>query len=132
MEWFLYLVVLVFALLIVTIGCKPGDGGDEDMEIRLAPIHGVRVNIAESYPPQVFVFMKGGLPDACTTLHKASIEHHDNTIDITVSTKRLKGKMCAQIYSYFEENVALGSDFASGEIYTANVNEYKPIAFALP
>ncbi len=132
MKRFLYLAVLVLALLVVTIGCKPGGEGDEDMEIRLAPIHEVQVNIAESYPPQVFVFIKGGLPDACTTLHKATIERHENTIDITVSIKRLKGKIYAQIYSYFEENVALGSDFASGEIYTVNVNEYKPIVFALP
>jgi len=132
MKRFLYLKVLVLALLVVTIGCKPGGGGDEDMEIRLAPIHEVQVNIAESYPPQIFVFIKGGLPDACTTLHKTNIGRHDNTIDITVSIKRLKGKICAQIYSYFEENVALGSDFASGEIYTVNVNEYKPITFALP
>jgi hypothetical protein len=49
-----------------------------------------------------------------------------------MNIKRPKGKICAQIYSYFEENVALGSDFASGEIYTVNVNEYKPITFTLP
>jgi len=131
MKRFLYLAVLIFALLVVTIGCKPGDGGEENLEIRLAPIHEVQVNIAESYPPQIFVYIKGGLPDACTTLHKANTERHDSTIDITVSIKRPKGKVCAQVYSYFEENVALGSDFASGETYTVNVNEYKPTTFVL-
>ena len=95
----------------------------EGVEIRLAPIHEVRVNIAESYPPQVFVYIKGGLSDACTTFYKLTTERSGNTIYITVIIQRPKGAICAQVYGFFEQNVNLGSDFTSGETYTARVND---------
>ena len=104
------------------VGCDSDVDGNE-LEIRLAPIHEVRVNIAESYPPQVFVYIRGGLADSCTTFHETSTERISNTINITVTTQRPKGAQCAQVYGYFEENVPLGSDFVSGETYTINVND---------
>lgn len=95
----------------------------EEVEIRLAPIHEVKVNIAESYPPQVFVYIKGGLNDACTTFHQLTVERSGNTIYIEVATQRPKGAICAQVYGFFEQNVNLGSDFTSGETYTVKVND---------
>jgi inhibitor of cysteine peptidase len=96
----------------------------EDLEIRLAPIHEVRVNIAESYPPQVIVYVEGGLSDGCTTFHSLKTERNGDTINIEVTTQRPKGAVCAQVYGFFEKNVNLGSDFVSGETYTINVNDY--------
>ncbi len=59
------LILLVLALAVVTVaaaGCKPpGDG--QEIEIRLAPIHEVEVSIAETFPEQIFVYIKGGLAD---------------------------------------------------------------------
>jgi len=96
----------------------------KDWEIRLAPIHEVRVNIAESYPPQVIVYIKGGLSDSCTTFHNLKTERNGNTINIEVTTQRPKGAVCAEVYGFFEKNVNLGSDFVSRETYTINVNDY--------
>jgi hypothetical protein len=95
----------------------------EEVELRRAPIHEVKVNIAESYPPQVFVYIKGGLSDACTTFYKLTTERSGNTIYITVIVQRPKGAICAQVYGYFEQNVSLGSNFISGETYTVRVND---------
>jgi hypothetical protein len=95
----------------------------EELELRLAPIHEVKVNIAESYPPQVFVYVKGGLSDGCTTFHQLTTERSGNTIYIEVTTQRPKGAICTQVYSFFEQNVNLGSDFTSGETYTLRVND---------
>jgi len=95
----------------------------QELEIRLAPIHDVQVNIAESYPPQVIVYIKGGLSDGCTTFHELTIEHHGNATDIEVTTQRPKGAVCTEVYGFFEKNVNLGSDFTSGETYTVNVND---------
>jgi len=118
-----YLVVLVLVVIAFTaLGCLSCNGGQE-MEISLAPIHDVQVNVAESYPPQVFVYIKGGLPDSCTTLHGYEVKSGGDTIDIAVYNQRPKGTICAQMYSYFEENVDLGSDFVSGQTYTINVND---------
>jgi hypothetical protein len=114
---------------LVLIGLMPATiaGGccfvEGEIEIQPAPIHEVRVNIAESYPPQVFVYIKGGLADSCTTFHELSTERSGNTIDITVTTQRPRDKQCAQVYGFFEQNVGLGSDFVSGETYTVNVND---------
>ena len=121
---------LTLVLAIVSLaGCQSSatsvpNTGEQEMEISRAPIHEVQVNIAESYPPQVIVYIKGGLSDSCTELHAVSVAPRaGNTINIEVTTERPKDKACAQVYSYFEENVNLGSDFTSGETYTINVND---------
>jgi hypothetical protein len=103
--------------------------GRSEMEIRLAPIEEVRVSIAESFPVQVFIHIRGGLADACTTLNEVKTKRNGSTINIEVTTKRPKDAICAQVYSTFEENVALGSDFTSGETYTVNVNDSKSVTF---
>ena len=118
----------------VSFGCQPAAEepvGEDDMVIRLAPIEEVRVNIAESFPVQIFVYIRGGLADACTTLHEVKTERSDSTINIEVTTQRPKDTVCAQVYSTFEENVALGSDFTPGETYTVNVNDAKPVTFVV-
>jgi hypothetical protein len=57
----------------------PQFAGRSEMEIKPAPIEEVRVNIAESFPVQVFVYIKGGLADACTTLHEVKSERNNTT-----------------------------------------------------
>ena len=121
----MYLCVLVLVILaLATTGCRTGNNEDE-AEIRPAPIHEVDVRIAESFPPQVFVYIKGGLADSCTTFNELTTKQRDNIIDIEVTTQRPRDTECAQVYSFFEKNVALGSDFTSGETYIINVNNEK-------
>ena len=118
-----YLAMLALILIVVTtVGCQP-EVDEQEIEIRPAPIHEVQINIAESYPPQVFIFIKGGLADGCTTFHELTTERSGNTINIKVTTQRPKEAICAQVYGYFEKNVALGTDFNSGETYIVNVND---------
>ncbi len=123
MKRILCIAMLVSLPIIVTAVSCQSTPGESELEIRPAPIHEVRVNIAESYPPQVFVYIKGGLADSCTTFHELTTERSGNSVDITVTTQRPKDAVCAQVYSFFEENVPLGSDFTSGETYTLNVND---------
>ena len=97
--------------------------GEGDIEISLAPIHEVDVRFAESYPVQIFVYIKGGFADGCTTFHALTEERDGNNINIEVTTQRPKDAICTQVYGYFEKNVALGSDFVTGETYTVTVND---------
>jgi inhibitor of cysteine peptidase len=116
-----WLVVISILLLVATaVACRPGG---QQLEIRLAPIHEVRVALAESYPPQVIVYIQGGLSDGCTTFHELKTERSGNTVNITVTTQRPRDAICTQVYGYFEKNVNLGSDFVSGQTYTINVND---------
>lgn len=127
------LFMAIIGLLIGTLGigaCKETDS-QSDIVISRAPIHEVRVSIAESYPPQVFVYIKGGLADGCTTLHELEVERSGNTINIEVTTQRPRDAQCTQVYGYFEKNVNLGTDFVSGGTYTINVND-KTTTLAMP
>ena len=119
-------VLLAMVVLIaVTAGCQLGtvSTDEQDIEISLAPIHEVDVNWSMSYyPPRVFVFIQGGLADAATSPHEITVERSDNTVNITVTTKRPKDAAAAQVYGYFEEIVDLGEDFTVGDTYIVNVN----------
>lgn len=101
----------------------PVQSGTGELEIRLAPIHEVQINIAESYPPQVMLYIEGGLSDGCTTFHELTKERDGNVINIRVTTQRPKDAICTQVYGFFEKNLNLGTDFTSGEEYTIQVND---------
>ncbi|QNT76782.1 hypothetical protein [Dehalogenimonas etheniformans] len=95
-----------------------------DVEIKLAPIDEVKVYIMKSNPPQIGVYIKGGLSDGCTTFHNIETTREGNTVNIKVTVQRPKGVDCPAIYTWFEKDVNLGTDFAFGTIYTLNVNGY--------
>ena len=96
----------------------------DDVEISLAPIHEVKVSIMKSNPPQIGVYIKGGLRDGCTTFHNVAIAREGNTVSIKVTTQHHREVFCPAIYIYFEKNINLGSDFTIGTNYTLNVNDY--------
>ena len=96
----------------------------DDIEISLAPIHEVEVLFMESYPVQVGVHIQGGFRDGCTTFHDAVVTREEDTINIEVTVQKPKDAVCPAVYTYFEENLNLGSNFASGTTYTLTVNDY--------
>jgi hypothetical protein len=115
---------LLFVLTTVLFapGCgSPEDG--EDIEIKPAPIHEVNISFAKSLPPQVIVYIKGGLPDGCTTFRELKTGRTDKTVKITVTVQRPKEAICTEIYGFFERNENIGSDFIAGETYTVIVND---------
>jgi len=116
--------VLIITLVLVSmVSLLPGCQVDEpDLEIKPAPIHEIQVSIAESFPEQIFVYIKGGLAGSCTRFHDLSTERAGNTIIIEVTTERPRDAICAQVYSYFEKNINLGTDFTSGQTYTVDLN----------
>jgi len=140
----------LIAIMIITIGCqweKPelettvttfsptvtsGFPGEEpELEIELAVIYDCLVSFDESSPPQGFVYLRGALPDSCTTLHEIKIEYLDlppeihsggSFVRITVTTQRPKDAECTPVYSFFEEHLTLSIDFIRGETYLLEVN----------
>jgi hypothetical protein len=111
---------LFVVLLLIAPGCKAKTG---TLEIKPAPIHEVDIRFGESFPVQVFVYIKGGLSDGCTTYKGVNTTRQDAIIEITVSVQHPVNRMCTVIYGYFEQNVTLGSDFVSGKTYTLKVND---------
>ena len=96
----------------------------ETVVINLAPIHEVTVYFMESNPVQVGVHIKGGLSDGCTIFHDAVVTREGDTVKIQVTVQRPEGVACPAVYTYFEENLNLGSGFTVGTTYTLKVNDY--------
>lgn len=116
------LITMVFLLgtALAFTGCKTGPASD--IEIKPAPIHEIDVRFAESFPVQVFVYIKGGLSDGCTTFRDLKTVRSGETVTIDVTIQRPREAICTQVYGFFEKNVALGTDFVSGKTYTLKVN----------
>lgn len=80
--------------------------------------------MAESFPPQYFVQITAGLPSGCAEQHTHSFTRAGNHMEIEVLNSFPTGPMaCTAIYGIYEVNIALGSDFVSGETYTVSVND---------
>jgi hypothetical protein len=95
-----------------------------DMVIDLMPIEEVTADLLLSNPPQIGVYIKGGLRDGCTIFHDLKITRDGDVINIEVTTQHPKDAVCPAVYTYFETNISLGTDFTYGTTYTINVNDY--------
>ena len=115
------IVLVLTAMIVAAFGCRLEQSG---LEIKPAPIHDVKVFVNMSLPEQIFVYIKGGLADSCTTFHEIEIQRSENNIYIEVTTERPSDAICAQVYSYFEKNINLGTDFIKDETYIVDVNGF--------
>ena len=119
-----YSLLMLVILVLGTVGCqKSEDGNTQSWEYRLAPVEEVRIIFSDSDPPLVSAYIKIGLADSCTSFHGIEMTRDGTTLNIEVKTRRKKDAQCAQVYSFYERTIRLGSDFTPGETYTAKVND---------
>jgi hypothetical protein len=102
-----------------------------NVTISPAPIHDVKIAVTLSHPPEVFIYIKGGLRDTCTNFYDMSTERNGNVINIRLNVQTVTGQVCGQVYTFFERCVDLGSDFVSGQSYSVNVND-RTTTFTMP
>jgi hypothetical protein len=89
-----------------------------------APIDGLDVRVAESFPPQYFLHILAGLPSGCAEQYTHSFTRNGNVIEVDVLNSFPEGNpVCTAIYGTYEINIALGSDFISGQTYTISMND---------
>ena len=91
-----------------------------------APIDGITINIAESFPPQYFVEVLVGLPSGCVEFFNYVESRTGKDIVITVTNQEPGPQQevaCTADYRTHRLNVPLGTDFQSGETYTVQVNQ---------
>ena len=112
-------------MVLVKVGGTPTEPTPEPTMVEVAaPIDEVEINIAESLPPQYFVAVRSGLPNACYDFNAYDVSRDGDTVRITVTNlKPEQPQMCAEIYRTVESNIALGSDFEGGKTYTVQVND---------
>lgn len=114
-------------------GHSGGSDGEPGMgRVVLAPIESAEIIIAESWPPQYFVWIISVQPDGCHQFDGYSEERMGNEIVIEVYN-RLPDEdeevACTMAVSTTETSVPLGTDFESGETYTITVNDEVVIEF---
>jgi hypothetical protein len=119
-----YICAFLAACLLLGVGISCSKTPTPDVEISPAPIHEVTVSLLKSNPAQVNVHIKGGLRDGCTTFRDITVTRDGATINIEVTVQHPKNVFCPAIYTFFEKDVNLGSDFTIATTYTLNVNDY--------
>lgn len=111
---------------------KPSEPGDGAGRVVLAPIESAELIVAESWPPQYFVWVISVQPDGCHQFDGYS-EVRDGTEIVIEVFNRLppddEGVACTMAVSTTETSIPLGSDFESGETYTVTVNDEVVITF---
>lgn len=88
----------------------------------LAPVDSIEIQIAESFPVQVFVRARGELPDGCTEIDQINTAETGSTFNVTITTLRPADALCTEAVVPFEEVVPLDVDGLPAGNYTVNVN----------
>ena len=86
-----------------------------------APIDGLDIRVAESFPPQYFLHIKAGLPSGCAKEYTHILSRAGDVITVTVLNSTAKDAICTAIYGSYDLNINLGSGFDSGKTYTVQV-----------
>jgi hypothetical protein len=67
------------------------------------PIDNVEVQIAESFPVQVFASIEGGLPNGCWSLGAISQVREGNTIDLDITMNHSGSEVCTMVFGLVED-----------------------------
>ncbi|MCP4544192.1 MAG: hypothetical protein GY832_44335 [Chloroflexi bacterium] len=89
----------------------------------LASIDRVEILIAESFPPQYFLLVESGLPNACVKFDRYTVTREGDTIRVAVINQERADIGCIEVYETVENNIPLGSDLEPGTTYTVLVND---------
>ena len=89
------------------------DAHVDEVHVRPAPERGE--------PVAVEILVKGAFPDSCTELHNAGQSRGGNIVDVTLTTRRPQGAMCAAVIRPFRFYLMLDGEYAPGP-YTVKVN----------
>jgi hypothetical protein len=108
--------ILIGSLILVVAIAKVGATDDDDDQVsdgdrlvELVTVENVEVNIAESYPVQVFVRVTGYLPDPCWEAQTPTISQDGNRFEIEIYAERDPDEVCAQVIQDYEETIPLGT-----------------------
>lgn len=102
-----------------------------EMITGVAIVDSIEVAIAESFPVQVFVTVRGNLPDGCTTIDQIIPVREGNTFNVSITTIRPADQVCTQALVPFENTFALDVNGLLAGDYTVVVNTTATTTFNL-
>lgn len=84
----------------------------------------VRANQRRIAPEQtttVEVLVKGALPDACSSLHRVEQRRTSHMIDVSITMRQPRGRICANVVRPFRFYLTLDGEYAPGS-YAMTIN----------
>ncbi len=123
---FFILSAILSGLLMLLAACNPAPKGPMDDQgniIGQAEIQSVAVRISGESPPyDILVEVKGTLPDACTSVGKATVSRQDDHFQVEVATLRPAKERCKKEPQSFTKTIPLnGLGLPAGD-YAVLVN----------
>jgi len=108
-----------------TVLIEPPDSSETYIELPvfLDSVH-VRPARFEALPGEavpVEVLIKGALPDACSELNEATQERMEHFINVTLTVRRPRGAICAEVVRPFRFYLPLDGTFTPGS-YSLRIN----------
>jgi hypothetical protein len=85
------------------------DGSDTEYQVEDVTIESVEVQLAESFPVQVFVNVSGYLPDPCWEPREPVVEQDGSRFNIEIVAERKADQMCPQVIEPYESTIGLGT-----------------------
>jgi inhibitor of cysteine peptidase len=104
-------------------GANVGEDDMADMEIGIAPVEVVEVELVSTDPLQAQATVTGYLPDGCTELGEMEQMWEGDTLYVKLTTKRPAGAACITMIQPFEQVIPLDSSGLSTGTFTVQVNE---------
>lgn len=108
--------VIVLVILIASVGANGTDSGDTsdgppggERQVERVKIEQLDVRIAESFPVQVFVDVRGYVPDPCWEPQEPVVDEQGPRFEIEIVAERAADEMCAQVIENYETTIGLGS-----------------------
>lgn len=77
--------------------------------------------VAPGQVTSVEVLVKGALPDACSSLHRVEQRRTSHMIDVTITMRQPRGRICANVVRPFRFYVTLDGEYAPGS-YALTIN----------
>jgi hypothetical protein len=120
-------VSIAIVVVIASVGAGNGEDDDRDQpasgderQVQEVAIDRFDVNLAESFPVQVFIAVEGHLPDPCWESQEPVVEREGDRFVVTIMAERDPDEMCAQVIEDYSESIGLG-DVEPGS-YAVEVN----------
>ncbi|MDP6823231.1 MAG: hypothetical protein QF554_08055 [Dehalococcoidia bacterium] len=87
-----------------------------------APIESAGISVAESFPPQYMLWVVSGLSNGATTFGDYAVKRDGNIVAVSITNHVQRDVMATQVYGIHQSNIALGTEFVSGETYEVVIN----------
>lgn len=123
-----YSIILATMMLACIAACRPASTPAPLLPTEAPASTGLVIDQVNFSPPvpfegKTYVDVVGTLPDACTEIQDIDHDYADTNVQVTITTYRPEGMVCAQAITTFKETIRVETgNLYPGNTYTVIVN----------